>query len=37
MEVHRGELWLVNFDPAIGHEIKKSRPAVIVQNEKGNR
>ena len=26
----RGEIWMVNFDPQIGHEIKKSRPAVVV-------
>lgn len=32
----RGEIWLVNLDPTIGHEIKKSRPAVIIQNDLGN-
>lgn len=26
----RGEVWLVNFDPTIGTEIKKIRPAVII-------
>ena len=26
----RGEVWLVNLDPTIGSEIKKSRPCVIV-------
>ena len=26
----RGEIWLVNFDPQIGHEICKCRPAVIL-------
>lgn len=26
----RGEVWWVNFDPSIGGEIKKKRPAVIV-------
>ncbi|HDD55096.1 MAG TPA: type II toxin-antitoxin system PemK/MazF family toxin [Chloroflexi bacterium] len=26
----RGEVWLVNLDPTIGAEIKKSRPCVIV-------
>ena len=26
----RGEIWLVNLDPTIGSEIKKTRPAVIV-------
>ena len=36
-EVNRGDIWLVNLDPTIGHEIKKSRPAVIIQNDLGNR
>jgi len=26
----RGDVWLVNFDPTIGTEIKKIRPAVII-------
>ena len=26
----RGEIWMVNFDPQIGDEIKKERPAVIL-------
>ena len=26
----RGEVWLVNFDPQVGSEIRKSRPAVVV-------
>jgi mRNA interferase MazF len=26
----RGEIWLVDFDPSIGAEIRKVRPAVIV-------
>ncbi|NBO40102.1 MAG: type II toxin-antitoxin system PemK/MazF family toxin [Betaproteobacteria bacterium] len=28
--VKRGEIWLVNLDPTIGSEIKKTRPCVIV-------
>jgi len=28
----RGEIWLVNFDPTIGAEIKKIRPAVIISS-----
>ena len=28
--VKRGEIWLVNLDPSIGSEIKKSRPCVVV-------
>ncbi len=26
----RGEIWLVNLDPTLGSEIKKTRPCVIV-------
>lgn len=29
----RGELWLVNLDPTIGSEIKKTRPAVIISSD----
>jgi mRNA interferase MazF len=33
----RCEVWWVNFDPSIGGEIKKRRPAVIVSNDAANR
>ena len=33
----RGEVWWVNFDPAIGGEIRKQRPAVIVSNDAANK
>lgn len=33
----RGEIWLVNFDPTIGAEIKKTRPALILQNDISNK
>ena len=36
-EVKRGDIWLVNLDPTVGHEIKKSRLAVIIQNNLGNK
>jgi mRNA interferase MazF len=26
----RGEIWLVDFDPAVGAEIQKVRPAVVI-------
>ncbi len=26
----RGEIWLVDFDPAVGAEIQKARPAVVM-------
>ena len=28
--VKRGEIWLVNLDPTVGSEIKKTRPCVVV-------
>ena len=37
VEVKRGDVWLVNLDPTIRHEIKKSRPSVIIQNDLGNK
>ena len=33
----RGEIYLVEFDPARCHEIKKTRPALVIQNDVGNR
>ena len=33
----RGEVWWVSFDPAVGSEIRKTRPAVIVSNDAANR
>ena len=32
----RGDIYLVNFDPTIGSEIKKTRPALILQNDIAN-
>jgi mRNA interferase MazF len=32
----RGEVYLVSFDPTVGAEIQKTRPAVILQNDMGN-
>ncbi len=32
----RGEVWWVNFDPSVGGEIRKQRPAVIVSNDTAN-
>lgn len=36
-EIKRGDIWLVSLEPTIGHEIKKSRPAVVIQNDLGNK
>ena len=32
----RGEIWLARLDPAIGAEIKKTRPAIVVSNNLNN-
>ena len=32
----RGEIYLVNFDPIVGSEIQKTRPALILQNNISN-
>jgi mRNA interferase MazF len=32
----RGEIYLVAFDPTVGHEIQKTRPAVVIQNDVSN-
>jgi len=38
-EVHlkRGEIWLVNFNPGWGSEQTGIRPALVIQNDIGNR
>ena len=33
----RGEVWWVNFEPSVGGEIRKKRPAVIVSNDASNK
>lgn len=33
----RREVWWVNFDPSIGGEIRKKRPAIIVSNDASNK
>ncbi|MCO6477591.1 MAG: type II toxin-antitoxin system PemK/MazF family toxin [Phaeodactylibacter sp.] len=33
----RGELWWVNFDPSVGQEVKKRRPAVVISNDVSNK
>jgi len=32
----RGEIWLVALEPTVGREIKKTRPALIIQNDTSN-
>jgi mRNA interferase MazF len=35
--MRRGEVWWVSFDPSLGGEIRKRRPAVIISNDAANR
>ena len=35
--ISRGDLWIVDLDPAYGREIHKKRPALIISNNNNNR
>lgn len=35
--MRRGEVYFVSFDPTVGAEIQKTRPALILQNDVANR
>lgn len=35
--MRRGEVWWIAFDPSVGGEIQKTRPAVIVSSDSANR
>ncbi len=35
--IRRGDVLLVDLNPVRGHELNKTRPAVVVQNDMGNR
>jgi len=37
VQVRRGEVYLASLDPTLGAEIRKTRPAVVVQNDLANR
>jgi len=32
----RGEIWLVSLEPVVGHEIGKTRPALVISNDRSN-
>ncbi len=32
----RGEVWWASFDPSVGGEIRKTRPAIILSNDPAN-
>jgi len=34
--IERGDVFWVNFEPSLGGEIKKTRPAIIVSNNAAN-
>lgn len=34
--VSRGEIWLINLNPTLGSEIKKTRPCVVVSPQDMN-
>ena len=36
LNLRRGEVWLVNFNPGRGSEQKGIRPALVIQNDTGN-
>ena len=33
----RGDVWWTDFDPSVGGEVRKTRPAIIVSNNSANR
>jgi mRNA interferase MazF len=35
--MRRADVWWVNFDPAVGGEVRKERPAVIMSNDASNK
>lgn len=37
LDIRRGDVVIVRLDPAEGHEMKETRPAVVVQNDVGNK
>jgi len=35
--MNRGDVWWINFEPSIGGEIRKKRPAIIISNNAANK
>jgi len=35
--MNRGEVWWIRFDPSVGGEIRKTRPAVILSSDRSNK
>lgn len=36
MPIERGEVYWIKFDPALGGEIRKTRPAIVISNNAAN-
>lgn len=37
MEINQYEIYLINLDPSVGHEIKKTRPCLVISPDEINR
>jgi mRNA interferase MazF len=37
LAMNRGEVWWINFELAVGREIRKKRPAIIISNDASNK
>ena len=37
VNINQGEIWMVNFEPSIGSEIQKLRPAIVVNDDRISR
>jgi len=35
--ISQGDIWLIEFDPSVGNEIKKTRPAVVINDNRMGR
>ncbi|GEM_PF-1194009 len=33
MNIRRSEIWLVNLDPTLGAEIRKTRPVIVISSD----
>ncbi len=36
MKIKRGDIFIAQLDPTVGHEIKKKRPVIVVSNNVNN-
>ena len=34
MNIRQGDIWLIDFDPSVGSEIKKQRPAIVINDDR---